>query len=151
MRHLARKLLLACLAPQNFILAGVSNAVRDDLRRSVWRLPPGRVVTLYNMIDLGLTEPRLYSREESRERLKLLPQDFVFGTVGRLDKNKDQKTLIRAFAKVKATCSEAKLIILGDGQLEQELKQEAALLCLDSHVIFTGFIPEGFRYMKAFD
>lgn len=151
LRNWARKLLLACFAPKNFILAGVSNAVRDDLRRSVWRLPPGRILTLYNMIDVELTEPRLFSRLEAREKLQLAEQDFVFGSVGRLAKNKDQKTLIRAFAQVKALCPEAKLIILGDGQLEAELKQEAACLNLSQDVIFTGFIVDGFRYMKAFD
>lgn len=150
-RHFARKLLLACLAPKSLILAGVSNAVRDDLRRSVWRLPPGRVLTLYNMIDVELTEPRLYGREEARKKLELAPEDFVFGTVGRLAKNKDQKTLIEAFSRVKVTCPEAKLIILGDGQLEAELKQQVRSLNLSQDIIFAGFVPDGFRYMKAFD
>ncbi len=151
LRSWARKLLLACLAPKNLILAGVSNAVRDDLRRSVWRLPPGRVLTLYNMIDVELTEPRFFSAAEAREKLGLGTQDFVFGTVGRLAKNKDQKTLVRAFAQIHEACPTAKLIILGDGQLENELKQEVASLHLTSKVLFTGFVPEGFRYMKAFD
>jgi glycosyltransferase involved in cell wall biosynthesis len=150
-RHFARKLLLALFAPKNLILAGVSNAVRDDLRRSVWGLPPGRVLTLYNMIDVELTEPRLYSREEARERLALDPKDFVFGNVGRLAKNKDQKSLIEAFAAIKAACPSAKLIILGDGQLEVELKQQVGSLNLSQEISFAGFVPDGFRYMKAFD
>lgn len=151
LRHLARKLLLACLAPKNLILAGVSNAVREDLRRDVWRLPSGRVLTLYNMIDVDLTEPRLYNRSEAREKLRLPPEAFIFGTVGRLAKNKDQKTLIAAFSLIKAACPEAKLVILGDGQLEAELKQQVSTLNLNQDVIFTGFVPDGFRYMKAFD
>ncbi len=152
LRHLARKCLLACLAPKNFILAGVSKAVRDDLRREVWGLPPGQILTLYNMIDVDLTEPRLLSRAEAREQLKLPPEAFIYGTVGRLAKNKDQKTLIAAFAQIKATsCPDAKLVILGDGQLESELKQQVNALNLNQDVIFSGFVPDGFRFMKAFD
>lgn len=150
-RSLARRLLLAALAPKNFILAGVSNAVRDDLRRSVFRLPPGRLLTLYNMIDVDLTEPKFYSPLEARKRLGLPPGAFIFGTVGRLAKNKDQKTLIEAFSRIKVTCLDAKLVIVGDGQLENELKQQVNQLGLQNEVYFTGFVSDGFRYMKAFD
>lgn len=150
-RHFSRKLLLALLASKELILAGVSNAVRDDLRRSVWRLPPGRILTLYNMIDMEYTEPRLFSREEARAKLSVPAEAFVFGNVGRLAKNKDQKTLIAAFSLIKAFCPHAKLIILGEGQLESELKQQVNQLNLNQDIIFTGFVVEGFRYMKAFD
>lgn len=150
-KRLTRKLLLACLAPKNLILAGVSRAVRDDLRQTVWRLPPGRVLTLYNMIDTQLTEPRFYTRVEAREKLQLSQEDFIFGTLGRLAKNKDQKTLIQAFALIKAHCPLAKLLILGEGRLEAELKQVVHSLGLEEAVYFPGFVPDGFRYMKAFD
>lgn len=151
LKHLTRKLLLAMLAPKQMILAGVSNAVRNDLRQVVWRIPPGRVITLYNMIDVEWTVPQLYSRLIAREKLNLPQKAFVFGTLGRLVKNKDHKTLIAAFARIQSSCPAAQLIILGDGSLESELKQQVADLNLSQVVVFAGFVTDGFRYMQAFD
>jgi glycosyltransferase involved in cell wall biosynthesis len=147
----ARKLLIASLASKNMIFAGVSDAVRNDIRKSIWNVPPERVITLHNMIDVKYTEEKLLERDAARQALHLSPDTFIFGNVGRLAINKDQKTLIQAFASIKAQCPNAKLIIVGDGQLESQLKNQVHSLRLDSDVIFTGFIPDGFRFIKAFD
>lgn len=151
MKNIARKLLIAILAKDNVIFAGVSNAVRDDLRNSLWNIPAERIITLYNMIDIDITEPQLLSRETARGELQLPQDSFVFGNLGRLAVNKDQHSLIEAFARIKPQCPNAKLIILGDGQLEAELKQQVASLNLQTDVIFTGFVKDGFRFIKAFD
>jgi len=147
----ARKILIAALAKDNILFAGVSNAVRDDLRQAIWRIPSERVITLYNMLDVDLTEPKLLSRKEARQQLDLPDDTFVFGTIGRLAKNKDQKTLIQAFAAIKNQCPKAKLIILGDGILEHELKQLTHSLHLQDDVIFTGYRNDAFSFAKAFD
>lgn len=146
-----RKLAIALLARKNMIFAGVSNAVRNDMQKDIMRVPAKRVITLHNMIDVEFTESNLIDREIARTELKLAPDAFVFGNLGRLAKNKDQKTLIQAFAKIKPECPNIKLIIIGDGHLEKELKNQVQLLNLSNDVIFTGFIADGFRYMNAFD
>ncbi len=146
-----RKLLIAMLARDNMVFGGVSNAVRDDLRKSIWKIPSERVITLYNMIDIDLTIPNYFSRDIARKEFNVDENTFLFGTLGRLVVNKDQKTLINAFSKIKPQCPNAKLIILGEGQLEQELKLQVQELNLTHDVIFTGFIPDGYRFMKAFD
>jgi glycosyltransferase involved in cell wall biosynthesis len=151
MSSTGRKLLITCLNHNNMVFAGVSNAVRDDLRRSLWRVPEERIVTLYNMIDVELTEPQLFSKAYAREQLKIPDDVFVFGNVARLVPNKDQKNLIQAFSLIKPYCPKAKLLILGNGVLEAQLKEQVAALNLNDDVIFTGFVAGGFRYMKAFD
>jgi len=156
MSSLGRKLLTACLNRRNMLFAGVSNAVRDDLRKHLWNVPKDRIITLYNMIDVELTEPQLYSREEAR---KLLPlpdpmggsDTFLFGNLARLVPNKDHENLIRSFALIKPFCPNAKLIIIGNGILESSLKEQVASLDLSKDVIFTGYLANGFRYMKALD
>jgi len=151
MTSLHRQLLIACLARKNMVFAGVSNAVRDDMRKNLWCLPKDRIVTLYNTIDVDLTEPQLLSRDEARETLRLPADAFIFGTIGRLVHNKDQQSLIHAFSRIKPYCKKAKLIIIGSGHLESPLKQQAASYNLSDEIIFTGFLSSGFRYMKAFD
>jgi len=151
LNHLMRKIMIATLAKDNAIFAGVSNAVRDDLRKTIWNIPKERIITLYNMIDTDLTEPKFLSPEQARLELNISPNHFVFGTIGRLAKNKDQKTLLTAFASIKSQCPNSKLVIIGDGQLETELKNQAEKLKIAEDVIFTGFLADGYRLMKAFD
>lgn len=149
--HLSRKMLIAALARKNMIFAGVSNAVRDDIRKSIWGVPHERVITLYNMIDVEWTQSLLLDRETARQQLEYNESQFLFGNIGRLAKNKDQTTLIQAFAKIKPQCPNAKLIIVGDGSLEDKLKKLVAKLNITDDVHFTGFIENGFRFLRAFD
>lgn len=151
LKNIGRKALIAALASENTIFAGVSNAVRDDLRKSIWKIPNERVITLYNMIDVDLTMPAIISREIAREQLKISSDTFIFGNLGRLAINKDQKTLITAFSQIKPLCPKSKLLIMGEGQLEPELKKQVRELNLQDEVIFTGFINDAFKFMKAFD
>ncbi len=151
MTSIGRRLLAAALWRDNIYFAGVSNAVRDDLRNSLWRIPQDHIITLYNVIDTDLTEPELLSRAAARHELKLAEEDFVFGSIGRLARNKDQATLIQAFANIKPSCPNAKLIIMGDGELEPQLQQQILNSGLTQDVILTGFVPNAVKYIKAFD
>lgn len=151
MSSICRQLLITCLARKNMLFAGVSNAVRNDMCKNLWYIPKERVATLYNMIDVKLTEPQILTRSEARIALKLSKEDFVFGNIARLARNKDQQSLIHAFSLIKPSCPRAKLIIIGDGKLESHLREQVKSYGLTQDVLFTGFLPNGFRYMKAFD
>jgi glycosyltransferase involved in cell wall biosynthesis len=151
MHSFSRKLSVWLLAQKNIIFAGVSNAVRDDLRRDLWGIPPERIITLYNMIDIHATEPELLDKQTARQQFNLPLDSFVFGTIGRLVKAKDQETLINAFAHIKPQCPDAKLIIMGDGELETTLKNQIHQLNLTNDIIMTGYVDKAFKYMKAFD
>ncbi|EKD55471.1 MAG: hypothetical protein ACD_60C00006G0013 [uncultured bacterium] len=151
LNNISRKILIATLYKKNMFFAGVSNAVREDMRKNIWRVPDKRVVTLYNCIDVASTEKALLPRIKARDFLKLPENVFVFGTTGRLVPGKDQKTLIQAFAQIKSPELQLKLIIIGDGELENNLKDLTKKLKVQNDVIFTGFIPDAFRYLKAFD
>ena len=146
-----RQLLIAALQRKNMLFAGVSNAVRDDMRKDLWCVPKERVITLYNVIDIDLTEPQFLPREEARAALHLPHDAFVFGNLARLVRNKDQENLIHAFSLIKPYCPKAKLIIVGEGELETKLKEQVKSLGLTDDIIFTGFLTSGLRYMKAFD
>lgn len=151
MKNLGRRLLIRALLRDNMVFAGVSNAVRNDMQRNLNFLPKERLITLYNVIDFDLIQPQLLSREEARKQLGLSEDAFIYGNLGRLVPNKDQATLITAFSKIKPHCPNAKLVIAGSGALEANLRQQVNGLNLQDHVVFTGFIAMGFRYMKAFD
>ncbi|MGX5727083.1 glycosyltransferase [Metapseudomonas otitidis] len=133
-------------------LLGVSNAVRDDMRRCLPDWPAERIETLYNRIDIAAVQAGLKSREEAREALGL-PQDvWVVGNVGRLHPDKDQATLIRGFAEALPQLPTGSLLaIMGSGRLEASLKALAEQLGVTAQVRFLGQVPEGRRYFRAFD
>ena len=136
---------------KNLALIGVSNAVRDDMRRSLPELPEDRIVTLYNHIDVDVQRAELLPRDAAREKLGLPKDAYLFGNVGRLHPDKDQNTLIRAFARAGDALGDAHLVIVGKGRLEHDLKNLARELGIADRVIFTGPVPEARRFFRAFD
>jgi glycosyltransferase involved in cell wall biosynthesis len=65
---------------------------------------------------------------------------FWFGTVGRLEKVKDQETLIKAFNIFNNQFPETKLFIVGAGSEELNLKKLVKKLSINNNVIFTGLL-----------
>lgn len=149
-KHFSRKLTLSLLAQKNIIVAGVSNAVQEDLKNSLIYCQD-KVTTLYNVIDVSATETQLLNREEARGQLNISDNDFVFGILSRLVPAKDHKTLIEAFAIIKPQCPNAKLVIIGEGELETLLKNQIIQLGLANDIIITGFLPQAFTLLKALD
>ena len=84
----------------NVALLAVSDAVRDDVRKSLPKWPHPSIRILYNRVDVEALEGALLPREQAREQLGIADDTFVFSNVGRLHPDKDQKTLIAAFATV---------------------------------------------------
>ena len=70
--------------------------------------------------------------------------------VGRLVESKDYVTLLRAFALVTQHVR-ARLVVLGEGQLEQQLKQLCSKLGIEDRVWFLGFKHNPYKYMRNAD
>ena len=132
-------------------LFAVSDAVRDDIRSSLPKLSKEQIGTLYNRVDYFALRSAQLDRETARQKLGLSANDYIFANVGRLHPDKDQRTLIDGFSKVIEKLPLAKLVILGKGRLESELKLQVSSLQLEDRVLFLGMVPDGYKYFKAFD
>lgn len=142
----------ANLFRQRLSLLGVSDAVRDDMRRCLAQWPAERIQTLYNRIDIRALQASLVSRAEARAALGLDTQAWVVGNVGRLHPDKDQATLLHGFAQALPELpTGARLAILGQGRLEDKLKALAMELGIAGQVDFFGQVPDARRYFQAFD
>lgn len=75
----------------------------------------------------------------------------VIGIVAHLSPEKGHNTLLQAVSILKDTFPHVRLVIVGDGQLRQELEARVAALELDRQVIFTGFRTDSDALMKQFD
>ncbi|WP_156573216.1 glycosyltransferase [Bacillus luti] len=105
------------------------------------------ISTIYNSCD---TERILeLSNENINDYYSDLFDDYeVIVTVGRLENQKAQWHLIRAFKKIKEVRPNAKLLIFGKGSLEEYLIKLVDELQLNEDVIFAGYVKNTFKYVK---
>ena len=129
-------------------IAGVSEAVTENMRSKEKNL---RLVALHNCIDTDALEQHLLSRTEARKKLGLNDSEFVFANVGRLHDDKDQATIISAFALIAAKHANATLLLIGKGKCETEYRALIEQLNLQNKVILTGVVPQAATLFTAFD
>ncbi|MGO2035137.1 MAG: CDP-glycerol glycerophosphotransferase family protein [Brevibacterium sp.] len=113
-----------------------------DLSAVIHRL--GEIYSLTDVID-----------EASRQQLVT---NFIgmntgksFVTVGRLSPEKNHARLLSAFGQVVEGEPDAKLVIIGEGPLEMELRQQAVSLGIAGCVEFTGRLRNPYAVMSACD
>jgi glycosyltransferase involved in cell wall biosynthesis len=73
-----------------------------------------------------------------RPRLRLFDGSPVIGAVGRFSEEKGHRHLIQAMTAVRKSLPNARLVLVGYGALEGELKGRASSLGLDGAVTFAG-------------
>lgn len=123
----------------------VSLGVARDLAAETG-VPLEQIRVVHNPVDIGAI---------SRLALEPLPHPWAEAAdsvpfilaVGRLAPQKDFATLLQAFARVRQATF-CKLVILGQGQLRQELADLAQKLKIDSDVVFAGFVGNPFPWIR---
>lgn len=91
------------------------------------------------------------ARSLARTRLGLGTGDFVVGIVARLSPQKAHHVLLEAFATLRATRPHARLVVVGGGVREAELRELAGRLGLTGAVLFTGIRRDVPDLLPAFD
>lgn len=136
----ARVLYRACCGVTSRVVS-VCRAVDSSLRTQ-FRLPAHRCAVIPNGIDF-------------HELIQLPPRppdsNFVFGTMARLVPVKDHASLLSAFASVKAKRPQCRLEILGSGELESSLKNQAVQLGIDSSTNFRGWSSDISAFLRGVD
>ncbi|MGB0884819.1 MAG: glycosyltransferase [Chitinophagales bacterium] len=110
----------------------------------------------FEIVPLGFDLKRFYSDKEEkrlnfREKYKLGEEDIAIGIIGRLVPVKNHSFFLQAFKLLKEkTNKNVKAIIIGDGELKEEIFAEAAALNLNinntnseiTDIIFTSWIKD---------
>lgn len=124
-------------------------AVSDGVAQSITSSVPVEVVI--HGIDSAAMHHGPEARARARGLLGIAADVPVVGTVGNMTAKKDHATLLRAFAEVHAQHAGAKLLLVGIGPLEDELRALAASLSLADAVVFTGMREDVFELLPGFD
>lgn len=128
-------------------------ACGDDAARFMWgTCDPGKVNKMTNAIDTERFRRALADREKTRRSLGIT-DEFVLGTVARIDIQKNPMYLLNIAEAVQKSGKKAVLLVAGTGPIEQEVKQRARELGVDGFVRFLGVrqdIPELLAAMDLF-
>ena len=100
---------------------------------------PSRFTRIFSGFDL---EPFLRAANDAalRRRLGLAESHFVIGKLGRLFHLKGHADLITAFAGVLPRLPQARLLLVGDGLLRNDLENQVKELGLTGKVVFAGLV-----------
>lgn len=121
----------------------VSDGVAKDAMRFA-AIPPERLVVINNPVP---TDHIQHLTKDSVELPSIfVPNEPVVLAAGRLSPQKDFRTLIRAFAKVRVHRN-ARLVILGEGEQREELERLVTDLGLKPYVSLPGFVKNPYAYM----
>lgn len=136
----------------NIQLIALHETMRKELNE---RFNVTNTVVIRNGIDMERFNPNYYINAQVplKYELGFTTDDFIVGTVGRLSKEKNQIHLIRTFYELSKRKSNAKLLIVGEGPLREELTQQIHALNLSNKIILTGArsdIPELLSIMDVF-
>ena len=125
-------------------IIAVSEGVRADLAATL-AIPADEIVPILNPVDLlrirGLCE------QQPAEADDWPPAEPFVLAVGKLTPQKDYETLLRAFARVRKR-HPVRLVILGEGHEEGNLRSLAAELGIAGHVQLPGHVRNPYAWMR---
>jgi glycosyltransferase involved in cell wall biosynthesis len=137
---------------RNRAVIAVSQAVASTIRPPRWQpgtLPPVEVIR-YGA-DLGAVRSGDAARTEARRRLGLDSSALVVGSVANFTEKKDQRTLLGAVAELAPELPELRVVLIGTGPLEDELRASTRFLGIEERVLFTGIRDDVYELLPGFD
>jgi glycosyltransferase involved in cell wall biosynthesis len=148
LRRVIQGTLMRVFYPFADVVVGVSDGVCDDLRQFL-KKPNLKTRTIYN--------PVIDAHMEGKSR-EAAPHPWIAGdrqrpvvlAAGRMAPSKGFETLLPAFARLRAH-KDARLIILGQGDMRPRFEAMVADLGLEEHVSMPGFFPNPFSFMARCD
>lgn len=142
-------LLVKCMYPYSYAVTAVSSGVADDFSK-LTGISRSFIKVIYNPV---MSPELLLKAQEDVQHIWFdKGQPPVIIGVGRLTKQKDFKTLIKAFYLLRQK-RDARLIILGEGEDRIELESLIDSLEIRNDVHLPGFVDNPHAYMakaKAF-
>ena len=107
------------------------------------------------IVNNGINLERFMSVRESQRDIRTqlgIPEDsFVIGNVGRFSAQKNHKMILEIFNKVKERQNKAFLLLIGDGELLEEIKRTIQAMKLDDSVLILSNRADIPRLLKAMD
>jgi glycosyltransferase involved in cell wall biosynthesis len=115
------------------------------------KIDPEKIKVIHLGIEADAMRKDFGLRKKVRDEFNIGDDVILFGNTGRLVEFKGQEYLIKTFAQVCEKFDNVKLMIVGNGKLEKNLKDLAASLNVSDKIIFPGFRDDMQAVYSAFD
>jgi glycosyltransferase involved in cell wall biosynthesis len=109
------------------------------------------VVVMNNAIDLDRFAFKEEGRKAIRQKYHIKDSTFVLGFMGRLVTQKNPDFALKVFAKYHSIQPDSALMMVGEGQLSDDIKKKAGELGIQDFVVLTGSEKNTEDYYSAFD
>lgn len=106
---------------------------------------------IHNAVDYDKFKFNENVRKNTRKEFGFNDNDIVIGNVGRFAQQKNHDFLIDIFSECYKINGNYRLLLVGIGELEQEIKNKVSMLGLEKKVIFAGFRKDVNCCMQAMD
>ena len=129
-------------------------AVSEDIRKqliSQCGIKPHRVSLILNGVDIDRFKPDEEKRRVFRNHFKVSENQLLLGCIGSYYPVKGHHYLIEAMKGLTAIDRNVKLVLAGQGPLEEELQKHAAERGLNDFVDITGYIEDTPGFLSALD
>ena len=138
------------LAPATARALAISSSVKEFAVRRMGFADADVEVLSYPLPRHSLPVPSVADVQAVRERHGIAPNDPVIGAVTRFFPAKGIRYLIEAFSAVVPRMPQARLVLVGQGPEEADLRALVARLGLRDRVVFAGFRRDAHCYVGAF-
>ena len=119
---------------------------------SDWGVPARKLTVIRSAVPIPVSsEDRTQRVREFRAKLGIAPDTKLVGTIGAMVGHKDHATLLRAASEISASRSDVAFVIIGDGELKDDLLRLRQKLGLTNIFHFAGFLPRAEELLLAFD
>ena len=132
------------------IIANSKATKRTILANTVQWLSEEKIEIIYNGIDLKKID-QAELKTDIREEFGIADDEILLANVGRLSRQKGHKYLVKVVKLLSERYQNFKVLVVGKGEIENEIKEQVKELGLEQHIIFTGFRTDVYSIMKQID
>lgn len=111
----------------------------------------GKVNFIHNGVDLNVYKYDEENRRKVRREFGIADEQLVIGHIGRFNQQKNHKFLIEVFSEVLKQKPNALLMLVGDGEKKNDIKEQIKSLGIEESVIFTGIRSDVPALLSAMD
>lgn len=120
------------------IITVTEKIISDSLKKGISFKNKYKVVR--SGFDLSSFSQNDFNKKEIRKRLGISDEGIVIGKIARFSELKGYKYLIEAIPKIISVDPNIKVLLVGSGELENQIKGVVEDLSLQKNIIFTGLI-----------
>lgn len=149
-KYYLKLLMKYCISKKGMIPIALHNRMQSEVNSF---FNTDSCIVLPNGIDMKRFRNVEINRQKLLNSLNIKKDAFIIGHIGRFAEVKNHKFLVNLFVAVKKECSDAHLILIGEGELKERVQRQVFNLGIQDSVSFLGErsdIPELLNIMDVF-